>query len=267
MQTYTDQGVLLVKETLYRVTRRILPDSVKRRIVNGAAMLDRASFAEVAHVRFKAPDMAHGLRRLAERGLQPRHVVDVGAFHGEWSLMAREIWPEAKITMLEANREKREILAPVAEQIGARLEFEVLGPEDGREVVFHVMEAGSSVLPENSSLQRREELRHVRQLDTFFQKDLPDFIKLDVQGYELEVLRGASQILEQAQAVLMEVSLIEINRGAPLMAEVVGFMADKGFEVCDILELHRRPLDRATNQVDLLFVLPNSPLLNDTRHF
>lgn len=256
-----------MKAMLHRVTRRVLPAEVKRRIVNWAAKLDRDSFAEVAHVLFKAPDMARGLRRLAERGLQPRHVVDVGAYHGDWSLMARDIWPEAQITMVEANRDKSPILTPVAERLGAQLQFEVLGPEDGREVVFQVMESGSSVLPENSPVARREEGRHARRLDTLLEADRPDFIKLDVQGYELEVLRGAPDILAGAQAVLLEVSLIEINRGAPLMAEVVGFMAERGFEICDILELHRRPLDRATNQVDLLFVPRNSPMLRDTRHF
>jgi len=257
-----------MKAMFYQVTRSVLPARVKRRIVNWAAQLDREGFADIAHAEFMAPSMARGLRRLAERGLQPRHVVDVGAFHGDWSLMmARKIWPEAQITMLEANREKSTILESVAERIGARIAFEVLGPEDGREVVFHVMESGSSVLPENSPLARREEVRHARRLDTLLKADQPDFIKLDVQGYELEVLRGAPKILSHAQAVLLEVSLIETNHGAPLMVEVVGFMAEHGFDVCDILELHRRPLDRATNQVDLLFVPRNSPMLSDKRHF
>lgn len=256
-----------MKAMFHQVTRSLLPAQVKRRIVSWAAKLDRKGFADIAYAEFMAPNMAHGLRRLAERGLQPRHVVDVGAFHGDWSLMAREIWPETQITMLEANREKSAILKSVAERIGARLAFEVLGPEDDREVVFHVMESGSSVLPENSPLARREEVRHARRLDTLLKADQPDFLKLDVQGYELEVLRGAPDILSHAQAVLLEVSLIEINQGAPLMVDVVGFMAERGFDVCDILELHRRPLDRATNQLDLLFVPRNSPMLSDTRHF
>ena len=65
----------------------------------------------------------------------------------------------------------------------------------------------------------------------------------------------------------MEFSLIEINKGAPLFAEVVGFMANHGFAVADVLEIHRRPLDQATNQVDLFFVRANHSLFSDHRHY
>lgn len=256
-----------MKQALHAASRRFLPAAFKRRVVSFGRKLDPDSFQELAYADFFAPNMALGLRHLAARGLQPQHIVDVGAFHGDWSRMARDIWPEAHITMLEANLDKKPILAPVADQIGAQLDFAVLGPEDGAEVVFHVMESGSSVLPENSPLDRREEVRQTQRLDTLFPENKPDFIKLDVQGYELEVLKGASDILAGAQAVLMEVALIEINKNAPLMTEVVGFMRARGFEVADVLELHRRPLDRATNQVDLIFVPAMSPLLSDKRHF
>lgn len=256
-----------MKQAIHAASRRFLPAAFKRRLVSFGRKLDPDSFAQLAYADFFAPNMVLGLRHLAGRGLQPRHIVDVGAFHGDWSRTARDIWPEAQITMLEANRDKKPVLEPVATEIDARLEFAVLGPEDGAEVVFHVMESGSSVLPENSPLDRREEVRHTQKLDTLFPENGPDFIKLDVQGYELEVLKGAADLLAQAQAVLMEVSLIEINENAPLMTEVVGFMRDRGFEVADVLELHRRPLDRATNQVDLIFVPATSPLLSDKRHY
>ena len=256
-----------MKQALHAASRRFLPAAFKRRLVSFGRKLDPDAFQQLAYTDFFAPNMTLGLQHLAIRGLQPRHIVDVGAYHGDWARMVHAIWPQAQITMLEANLDKKPILEPVAQEIGARLDFAVLGPEDGAEVVFHVMESGSSVLPENSPLDRREEVRLTQRLDTLFPDNRPDFIKLDVQGYELEVLKGASDLMAGAQAVLMEVSLIEINKNAPLMTEVVGFMRARGFEVADVLELHRRPLDRATNQVDLIFVPATSPLLSDTRHF
>jgi hypothetical protein len=94
-----------------------------------------------------------------------------------------------------------------------------------------------------------------------------EFIKMDVQGYELEVLQGGARTLAGAQAVLIELSLIEINEGAPLLHDALSFMKAAGFVTYDILELHRRPLDGAMNQIDVLFVREDSPLRADKRHW
>ena len=51
----------------------------------------------------------------------------------------------------------------------------------------------------------------------------PEFIKLDVQGYELAVLDGGQRVLKSAEVVLMEVNLLEILEGAPLFHDVVSY--------------------------------------------
>jgi len=150
---------------------------------------------------------------------------------------------------------------------GASLEIALMGPEDDVQTKFHVMESGSSVLSENSPLDRVTETIPTRRLDTLLKGQSVDFLKLDVQGFELQVLNGGQAALHGAQAVLLEVSLLRINEGAPLMAEVVSYMSERGFDVLDVLEIHHRPLDGATNQIDLLFAPKDSMLFSDTRHF
>jgi len=124
------------------------------------------------------------------------------------------------------------------------------------------MESGSSVFEEESSYERRKVTRQTAKLDTLL-ADLPaaDFIKLDTQGYELEILKGADRLLSTASAVLMEASLIQINAGAPLLHDVLAFMKERSFITYEIAEIHRRQLDSAMNQIDILFVRENSPLL------
>jgi len=104
-----------------------------------------------------------------------------------------------------------------------------------------------------------------RPLDSF--RLSPDLIKIDVQGYELEVLKGGVETLAKAQAVVVELSLLEINKGCPLLDEALSFMRSHRFVSYDIVELHRRPLDGAMNQVDVLFVPEDSPLRADKRHY
>ena len=93
----------------------------------------------------------------------------------------------------------------------------------------------------------------------------PNFLKLDVQGYELEVLKGAQSTLPQVSAVLAEVNLIDIHKGVHLLDELVLFMRDKGFVAYDICGLARRPLDQALWQADFIFVPRASVLRSDKR--
>jgi hypothetical protein len=93
----------------------------------------------------------------------------------------------------------------------------------------------------------------------------PDFLKLDVQGYELEVLKGAEQVLDSVEAVMLEVNLIEVYQGSPPVHEVVAYMAARGFRVYDVCTFFRRPYDNALWQMDMIFVRATSPLMASTR--
>lgn len=93
----------------------------------------------------------------------------------------------------------------------------------------------------------------------------PDPLKLDVQGYELGVLKGAAGSLPRVQAVLVEVNLLDIHVGVPLLADLVGWLDARGFAAFDICGLMRRPLDDALWQADLVFVPKAGPLRQDKR--
>lgn len=62
-------------------------------------------------------------------------------------------------------------------------------------------------------------------------KTPPDFIHMDVQGAELKVLAGAGKLLDDVEAVWMEVANVELYRQQPLRREVDQFMTLHGFEL------------------------------------
>ena len=59
----------------------------------------------------------------------------------------------------------------------------------------------------------------------------PILIKIDVQGFELEVLKGAEKILEKTNYLLIEVSEKEIYQNQPLMGEIITFLEDRNFQI------------------------------------
>jgi FkbM family methyltransferase len=257
-----------LKTAVVEALKIILPDRIKASLVHLSFNLARDEFDRFAYDYGFAPSMKFGLSAMAKRGFSPRTVVDVGAFEGDWSRLAREIWPQSRILMFEPNVQKQARVSVVANSLGASLFCELLGADDGAPVSFNVMESGSSVLGERSPLDRTVENRKLRRIDTVIEElESPVFVKIDTQGYELEVLKGAQRILPKVDAILLEVAIIEINQGAPLLDEVVAFLKLLGFVTYDILEFHRRPLDGALNQIDILFVRENSPLIADKRHF
>jgi hypothetical protein len=163
--------------------------------------------------------------------------------------------------------QKASQLELVADQLRGRFLSELLGAVDGKTVQFNIMETGSSIMSERSSVSRTIETRTTSTLDSLpISLVKPTLIKIDAQGYELEILKGATISLNSIEAILLEVSVMELNDGAPLLHEVVSFMKDLGFLACDLLEIHRRPLDRALSQIDLMFVRQESSLLADDRY-
>ncbi len=243
-----------------------LPDMARSKIGRIGRFLGPQSTAIPTNVEF--PSIEGSLICLRNRGFQPGLVVDVGAYRGEWTEMFRVCFPKSTILMVEAQEQKRPALEAIRERLGSGIDFRIalLGPETGREVSFAEMETGSSVYQEQSRYDRNVTKRQTVRLDDLVadQSQSVDFLKLDVQGYELEVLRGASKVLEQAQAVLMEASFVPVNQGAPLVAEVIRFMDDHGFQMVDFCSQIRRK-DGVLWQTDLLFLRKGSPLLPEAR--
>jgi FkbM family methyltransferase len=215
-----------------------------------------------------------GLRRLRTLGFIPEGILDIGAYEGAWMRMAKTVFPESKVLMVEAQPEKEPLLSAACKAYNGSVKYLItlLGQSNQEAVPFFQMRTqfgstGSSVYEEQVTLEGRPLDRQIVALKMIRLDDLPashsarhfQLIKLDVQGAELDVLSGGSRILHGAEAVLLEVSFVEYNKGAPQFADVVAFMNAKGFVVFDILDCYREKRDILI-QSDILFVRKDSPL-------
>jgi FkbM family methyltransferase len=90
-------------------------------------------------------------------------------------------------------------------------------------------------------------------LDSYDQPDATTFIKIDTQGYELEVLKGATELLKTAKGVQLEMSFTPMYEGAPAFETLYAFMINNGFELWGMDTAFRDPKTRRLYQVDATF--------------
>ena len=206
-------------------------------------------------------------RRLAERGFQPGGIIDVGAYEGGWTRLATSIFGSVPILMVEAQINKVPALKRVIADIpNARLASAALSDMPGQKLTFYEMETGSSLFAEQSSAARSETIVLTQTLDDVAAEMGNNlFLKIDVQGAELNVLKGGPKTLARTELVQLEVALLQYNEGAPLMAEVIAFMAERDFHPTELAGLSR-PRDVLV-QIDLLFAKRSSTLRQDFFNF
>jgi FkbM family methyltransferase len=198
------------------------------------------------------------------RPLSPKVVYDIGANVGTWTRLAKAIFPDASIQAFEP-------LASHAERFkqntctlkNVHLHEVALGPVAGtRELKITNQSDSSSFLGLTPTGSKRFHLKQascsdvkVERLDDFAMLNglaKPDLLKLDVQGFELGVLRGSTKCLEAAMAVVTEVSFQEFYHGQCLFHEIVAALTEFDFNLCAFG--HGTKADRVLTQTDALFV-------------
>lgn len=139
---------------------------------------------------------------------------------------------------------------------------------DGAERDFHTTNfpATSSLYTPNTPLLRlfnnlaevmtpvKSERVQTRRLDDIPEATEADYIKMDVQGAELDILRGATRLLERVVAVEAEVEFVPMYAGQPLFADVDACMRERGFLFHTFNGMAGRAFKPALNSGD-----PNRP--------
>lgn len=192
-------------------------------------------------------------------------VVDVGANVGQFSLLVRALNRDARILAFEplpdAAARYRRVFAGDAK---VTLFQAAIAPETGR-ATMHVSASAdsSSLLPisgRQAELFPGTEEVGVTDVDAgplsqfIGREDLaaPALLKIDVQGFELEVLRGAGDLLGSFEHVYVEASFEALYEGQALAAEVIAHMTGAGYVEAGRYNLSTGP-DGAPVQADFLF--------------
>jgi FkbM family methyltransferase len=181
------------------------------------------------------------LKKISET-FTPNVIYDIGASTLHWTKAAKNIWPNSEFCAFDAI-EEAEILY---KSKNIKYNIGVISDQDNKIVKFYENKenpAGNSyykeighpnsvnVYPENSYIERKAmTLETVVKRNNFL---LPDIVKIDVQGAELDILKGGQTIINNAKYLIIELQNVEYNRGAPLENITIEYLESNGWEIVE----------------------------------
>ncbi len=208
---------------------------------------------------------------LSRLGFSPGTVIDIGVADGTPWLY--DGFPNAKLVLVEPNEHYDEKLKDQIKDREAEFHSFAAGSNEGvlRLNILPNFPSSSSLLElspvSRSTYHGRGEATEtigyevaVRPLDSlpFETYPTPLLVKIDTEGFELEVIRGAEKILQKTDLVIAECSVLQRFEGGAVFSEIVAELARQGFDLFEIIEISDTAKDRITYYMDIAFIARDS---------
>lgn len=198
------------------------------------------------------------LQLLQARGFQPRTVIDIGAAEGAFFLLRRELdlFPDARHFFVDAMHENEVVYRKLAAKFGTGYEIAALSCMEGQVALRidpHFYNTHIEHLQPGTLYEKMRQVPMATLDSVVMRHSLqpPFAIKLDVQGGELDALRGGLRTLDQAAAVTAE---IQIFTERDTLVELLGFMQGNGWTLYDITDFGYYPSNSTFYQCNATFI-------------
>jgi FkbM family methyltransferase len=181
------------------------------------------------------------LMELKQGGFEPKVIYDIGSNVLHWTHAARKLWPDATYILFDAFQPAEFLYV----EDGSLYNIGALSNTDGNVVKFYQNDycpGGNSYYKEIGSFEHEQYFPEnnfiemiTQTLDSVVKNrgfPLPDFIKMDVQGCEVDILKGGLETIKHAKRLIVELQHSNYNRGAPVVTESLPFIESLGWK-CD----------------------------------
>ena len=204
---------------------------------------------------------------LKKKNFNPEFIIDVGCGYGEWTKKSLKYFKSSNYLLFDGDSSNQERLKKFTNK-KSNLFYKICILSDKiKNIKFYNSGYGSSIYKENNNTSLNvsnavsttlfNELLNIK----IMQKN--NLIKLDVQGSEIDILKGLGNKMKLFEVIILEVSTVEYNKNAPLFFDVHSFMNNNNYKLYDICDSKRLGNDNSfLIQFDAVFVNSNSNLWN-----
>jgi len=187
----------------------------------------------------------------------PKTVFDVGVGRGTPELYGA--YPGAKFILVEPLSEFGPALEGLARELNCVVCRKAVGEKAGTISINIENDPQTSSVCDRPRTDSPDKTRSVEvtTLDAILAENpglsSPVLLKIDVEGFELQVLKGAAELLNISEIVIVETSIAKRFEGGTVLEDVVEFMRSRGFRIFDFLTITRREDVPGAHMVDVVF--------------
>ncbi|WP_394775095.1 FkbM family methyltransferase [Flavobacterium sp.] len=198
---------------------------------------------------------------LKKLNFEPKHIVDIGANHGTWTRETLQYFPEAYYTLLEPQEWLKESFQDIL-QTNDKVQFHPVGAGEKKgSFLFTIVDRDDSCsfrYTKEEALNagfKQLEIPVVTLNELLFESKIPvpDIIKIDAEGLDIEVLKGASDFFGKTEIFMVEAGVV-IKSFDNNILKLMNFMDENGYKLFEITDLNRPFALKVLWLVELVFV-------------
>ncbi|MEP6949716.1 MAG: FkbM family methyltransferase [Ginsengibacter sp.] len=195
---------------------------------------------------------------------KPEHIVDIGANHGTWTREALIEFPNCIYTLVEPQSGMKESIEDLLET-NPNISFNAFGAGKKSGLYKFTIadrdDSGSFIYSEGQAKEKgfkQIEVPIITLNELIEEKNLPipDIIKIDAEGLDIEVLEGSSNFFGKTEVFMVEAGVVN-KVFTNSFLELINFMDEKGYRLFDITDLNRPLKSPVLWLVELVFVKKN----------
>ena len=208
-----------------------------------SSMLDTYTILQNIYTSNDIPNAHINFLKMLGNNYTPLVIYDIGSCVLHWTQHAHQVWKDSEIYLFEAMEESK-LFYETYDKYKYNYTCQVLCDKDNKQINFYqnnLYPGGNSYYKEvghNKSCELFTDNHIIKKngltLSTVIKNKkipFPDLVKIDVQGCELDILKGSMDTINKSKYLIVELQHSEYNKGAPLCNETRDFLIQHGWVV------------------------------------